>query len=241
MACQVRVTLKVVPQAALVVVLTTVMVILDPLQPSVAVGAPKDQAVPHSTVRSGAQVMTGAAVSTRVIVWLHRAVFPQSSRASHVRVALNVSPQPNWVVVLATLTLTAPQLSLAVGASKSHSVPHSTVRPAAHAMVGGVESPTVTVWLQRLVWPQSSRASHVRIALKVLPQPVLVTVLTMLMLTPPQLSLALGASKVHSAPHSTVRSGWQVMDGGVSTTVIVWLHVTVWPQSSRAVQVRLTI
>jgi hypothetical protein len=56
-----------------------------------------------------------------------------------------------------------------------------------------------------------------------------------------QLSVATGVSKVHEEPHSTVRFvGQKVNTGGVvSITVIVWLQVFVFPQQSRASQVRV--
>jgi hypothetical protein len=52
------------------------------------------------------------------------------------------------VVVLTIVTVTLPQLSLAVGASKLQLLPHSTLLSAAHEIIGGIISTTVTVWLQ---------------------------------------------------------------------------------------------
>ena len=66
--------------------------------------------------------------------------------------------------------------------------------------VGGVVSTTVTVWLQKAMLLQVSVAFQVRVALKVQPE-ALVTVLKMVMVTPPQLSVALGGSNVHGSPH----------------------------------------
>jgi hypothetical protein len=85
-------------------------------------------------------------------------------------------------------------------------------------------------------------ARQVRVVSKVFPQcPVLfVVVLTILTITLPQLSAAVGASKLHAAVHSTVLSPTQVMLGLVlSTTATVWLHSAKFPQSSVARQVRL--
>src|SRR5258706_3521098 len=59
-ARQVRVALKVLPQAALVTVPSMLMV------PSLVEGASKVQAEPHSTVLLATQVITGAVVSTTV-------------------------------------------------------------------------------------------------------------------------------------------------------------------------------
>src|ERR1044071_2125479 len=62
----------------------------------------------------------------------------------------------------------------------------------------------------------------------------------MVMATVPQVSLAVGASKVQGLVHSTVLSATQAMVGRVvSTAVTFWLHSTKLPQSSVARQVRV--
>src|SRR5947209_5546608 len=113
--------------------------------------------------------------------------------------------------------VTVPQVSLAVGGSKDQALVHSTVLLGTPVMVGGVWSSTVTVWLHSAVLPQASVARHVRVASKVLPQwpTVLVTVLRMVMVTSPQVSLAVGALKVQTLVHSTVLLATQVIIGGV--------------------------
>jgi len=59
----------------------------------------------------------------------------------------------------------------------------------------------------------------------VLPQVAFVTVLKIVIVFVPHVSLALGASKLHGTVHSTVLFVAQVIEGGVvSTTVTVWLH-----------------
>src|SRR5881398_658425 len=109
-------------------------------QVSLALGGSKDQALLHSTVLLGTQVMVGLVVSTRVTFWLQSAVLPQASVARQVRVASKVLPQ--WPVVLVTvltmMRVTLPQVSLAVGGSKDQVLVHSTVLPDTQAMVGGV-------------------------------------------------------------------------------------------------------
>src|SRR3989442_14076444 len=109
------------------------------------------------------------------------------------------------VTVLRMVMITVPQVSLAVGGSKDQVLVHSTVLLATQAMVGGVWSSTVTVWLQSAVLPQESVARQVRVASKVLPQwPAgLVTVLTMVTVTVPQVSLAVGGSKSQMLVQST--------------------------------------
>src|SRR5207247_2125707 len=113
--------------------------------------------------------------------------------------------------------VTLPQVSLAVGGSKDQALVHSTVLSGTQVMVGLVVSSTVTFWLHSAVLPQASVARHVRVASKVLPQcPVrLVTVLRMVMVTLPPVSVADGGSKVQVLVHSTVLADTQVIVGGV--------------------------
>src|SRR5213076_3002332 len=113
--------------------------------------------------------------------------------------------------------VTLPQVSVAVGASKDQMLVHSTVLLGTQVMVGLVVSTTVTFWLHSAVLPQASVACQVRVASNVLPQwPVrLVTVPRMAMVTLPQASVAVGASKVQLLVHSTVLLGTQVRVGGV--------------------------
>src|SRR6266496_6287599 len=93
--------------------------------------------------------------------------------------------------------VTVPQVSVAVGASKSQTLAHSTVLLGTQKMVGLVVSTSVTFWLQSAVLPQASVARQARVASKVLPQwPVMfVTVPTMVTVAVPQVSLAVGGSK----------------------------------------------
>src|SRR5262245_15158645 len=100
-----------------------------------------------------------------------------------------------------------PLLSVAVGASKVQAVPCSTVLLVLlQVITGAVVSKTVTFWLQELLLPQPSVASQVRVASNVEPQwPLtLVTVLRIVMVLLPLLSVAIGASKVQATPCSTV-------------------------------------
>src|SRR3989442_414026 len=202
-------------------------------QVSLKLGASKVQAAVHSTVLSATQVIVGAVVSTTVTFWLHRALLPQASVASQVRVASKVLPQwPAVLVTVLTMALVAkPQVWLKVGASSVEAAVHSTVLLATQVMVGAVVSTTVTTWLQVLLLPQESVALQVRVALNVLPQKplVLVTVDTIMIVTfvPSALSLAVGGSKFQATPHSTVLSRAQVRFGGVASTVKVPQLVTV--------------
>jgi hypothetical protein len=211
-AVQVRLALKVFPQKPVrFVVVVTTMFTLVPSHTSKTAGGRKFQTVPHSTVRSGAQVRLGAVVSTTTIVWLHVLLFVQGSVARHVRVALKVLLQKPPVFVrvfrIVTFTFVPAQASNALGAVKFQTIPHSTTRLLAHTRFGGVVSITVIVWLHVLLLLQGSLARQVRVALKLLLHPplALVTVLTIVIVTfvPAQMSKALGWAKFQTVPHST--------------------------------------
>src|SRR5881392_1425143 len=142
----------------LVTVLRMVIVALP--QVSVAVGASKLQVLVHSTVLLGTQRMVGLVVSTTVSFWLQSAVLPQASVARHVRVASKVFPQcPVKLVAVLTIVMVAvPQVSLAVGGSKSQALVHSTFLLPTQVMTGLVVSCSVTVWLHSAKLPQPSVA-----------------------------------------------------------------------------------
>src|SRR5438477_9078892 len=135
-----------------------------------------------------------------------------------------------------------PQVSHTLSLHDALPILHSTVLLGTQVMDGGVRSSTVTFWLQSAVLPQASVARQVRVASKVLPQwpAVLVTVLRMVIVALPQVSLAVGASKDQALVHSTILLGTQVMVGGVwSSTVTFWLQSAKLPQSSVARHVRV--
>src|SRR5438876_9738509 len=118
--------------------------------------------------------------------------------------------------------VTVSQVSLAVGGSKAQVLVHSTVLFGTQVMVGGVVSTTVTFWLQSAVLPQASVARQVRVASKVLPQwPVrLVTVLRMVMVTVPQVSVAVGASKDQALVDRKSVVWGKVVVGGVWSSIV---------------------
>jgi hypothetical protein len=87
----------------------------------------------------------------------------QASVAFHVRVTVRKQAVP-LVTVLTIEIVALPQVSLAVGASKLHATPHSTILPGTHVIVGGSVSRTVTVWLHSTLLLQASVAFHVRVA-----------------------------------------------------------------------------
>src|SRR5437016_8542248 len=103
--------------------------------------------------------------------------------------------------------VTSPQVSVAVGASKDQMLEHSTVLLPTQMMVGLVVSFAGTHCLQPVTLQHRTVAREGREASKVLPQwPVmLVTVLRTVMVTSPQVSVAVGASKDQELGSATCR------------------------------------
>src|SRR6266850_1395302 len=117
-ACQVRMASNVFPHNAFVIVPVMVIVAFVPSQTSVAEGASNVHTSPHSTMRLLAQVMSGAVVSTTVMVWLHEALLLQLSVACQVRMASNVFPHSALVIVpvMVIVAFVPSQTSVAEGA-----------------------------------------------------------------------------------------------------------------------------
>src|SRR6266436_1071947 len=137
-----------------------------------------------------------------------------------------------------------PLLSVAFGASIVQAVPSSMLLLVLlQVITGAVVSTTVTFWLHCALLPHASVACQVRVASRVVPQwlAVLVTVLTIVMVLVPLLSVAVGASKVQAVPNSTVLFVLlHVITGAVvSTTITFWLQEALLPQASVACQVRV--
>src|SRR5260370_18176879 len=106
------------------------------------------------------------------------------------------------------LMVAVPLLSVALGASRVKALPNCAVLLLlpVQFITGAVVSTTVTVWLHWALLVQASVACQVRVASKALPQcpAVLVTVLRMVIVAVPLLSVAPGASKVPAFPNLTV-------------------------------------
>jgi hypothetical protein len=73
------------------------------------------------------QWTTGAVVSTMVTTWLKKELLPQQSVAFQVRVATFGQVPLVTVLKTETVTLLPQHVSVAVGGSKVHWLPHSTV------------------------------------------------------------------------------------------------------------------
>src|SRR5689334_20255030 len=97
------------------------------------------------------------------------------------------------------VTFVPPHRSDAVGGSKSHARPHSTIRLETHVSTGGVVSMMVMVWLQVAELLQLSVACQVRVCAKVLPHSGVTMLVrtTIVTFVPSAMSSALGASKSH--------------------------------------------
>ena len=179
-------------------------------QVSLAVAVPKLGAAPatHSSVWFEAQVMTGGLVSTKVMVCEQEAVLVQASVAVQVRWKILTAGQVAGSVTSTKVTVTlVSHMSVAVGVPKMGAAPvtHASVWLEAQVTTGGVVSTTVTVWLHRLVLPQSSTTRQLRVAVKPHEPETLVTVLTVTseMLLPPQgVFPSSGGLKPHMLPHS---------------------------------------
>ena len=124
---------------------------------------------------------------------------------------------------------------------------HSIVVLAGQVSDGGVLSSTVTVCKHVLLFPQASVAVHVLVMVYSCGQaPAAVTSLEVTTGARSQLSVALATPVLAGAvlsEHSIVRlAGHEVIVGGVlSSTVITWRQVLLFPQASVAIQVLLIV
>src|SRR5207244_1643797 len=117
---------------------------------------------------------------------------------------------PNTVIV----TLVPQQASVAEGGSKLQVLPHSTVLLVAQVKTGGCVATAVTVWLQVALLLQQSVACQVAVAEYEQSLPVVTMLETMACAGTQQPPEALGGSKLHVLPHSTVLLVAQVKTSG---------------------------
>src|SRR4029078_276194 len=144
------------------------------------------------------------------------------------------------------LTSTVPShASMAAGVSKVGAVPHSNgLTTTGQVMTGGVLSCTTTVLLHCDVFPQSSIAVHVLVTLYSCGhEPGMVSSVKLTSTVPSHASMAVGVPKVGVVPHSIglTTTGHDMTGGVLSCTTIVLLHCDVFPQSSIAVHVLVTL
>ncbi len=192
------------------------------------------------------QVIVGAVTSRTTIVPLQVAVLPQSSVAVQVRVTLYVPAHDPCVVASENVMVTvASHASVAVGGVNTGTAGQLIgVVCATQVIVGAVTSRTTIVPLQVAVLPQSSVAVQVRVTLYVpAHDPCVVASENVIVTVASQASVAVGGVNTGTAGQLIgVVCVTQVIVGAVtSRTTIVPLQVAVLPQSSVAVQVRVTL
>ena len=193
-------------------------------------------------------MITGATVSTTLIVWTQELLLPAQSVAVQVRVMTLVFGQVPASMLSVEITLGAgSQLSVAVALPVkpgSVGVLHWTVVSDGQVITGAVVSTTLMICTQELLLPAQSVAVQVRVMTEVLGH-VPGTVLSLCVITGAgsQLSVAvalpvtIGSLEVL---HWTVASGGQVITGAVvSTTLMVCTQELLLPAQSVAVQVRV--
>jgi hypothetical protein len=212
-------------------------------QRSEAVAAPKLGVLGHSTFATVGQVIEGGVLSDTEMVRLQVEELPQSSVAVQVRVTENAWGQLPGVVTLENVGITLlSHRSEAVAAPKLGVLGHSTFATVGQVITGGVLSVTEMVRLQVDELPQSSVAVQVRVTENAWGQePGVVTLENVGTTLLSQRSEAVAAPKLGVLGHSTFATVGQVIEGGVlSVTEMVLLQVDELPQSSVAVQVRVT-
>src|SRR4051812_40247748 len=168
---------------------------------------------------------------------------PQSSVAVLVRVTENSWGQAPGVVTLENVGITLwSQASEAVAAPNEGDAGHSTFDTVGHVITGGVLSVTEIALLQVEELPQSSVAVQVRVIENSWGQlPGVVTSEDVGITLWSQASEAVAEPNEGDAGHSTFDTVGHVIEGGVlSVTEMVLLQVEELPQSSVAVQVRVT-
>lgn len=112
------------------------------------------------------------------------------------------------------------------------------------AMTGATKSTTVMVWDVLEIFPQPSVAVHVLVVLyEPAHAPCVTTSEYVRVNALPQASVAVAIAKTGVAGHAIVEgAGKEDITGGVvSMTLIVWELVEEFPQTSRAVHVRVTL
>src|SRR5262245_2057676 len=189
--------------------------------------------------------MTGGVLSSTVMVWLAVLLLPQASRAVQVRVfEYSCGHDPGVVTSLGVRVGFGSQASLAVGLLNTGVAGHSMVEgPPTPEITGGVLSSTVMVCEALLLLPQASRATQVRVFEYSWGHvPGVVTSLGVSVGFGSHTSLAVGVLNTGVFGHSIVEGPPtpEITGAAVSSTVMVWAQIELFPQSSTAFQVRVT-
>src|SRR6185436_12608746 len=195
---------------------------------------------------AGRAAITGALVSTTLMVWLAVLLLPQASVAVQVRLTLYEPAQAPSVFTSAKVRVNVlPQASVAVATAKTGVAGQLMVLGAGRAAItGAVVSTTLMVWLAVLLLPHASVAVQVRVTLyEPAHAPLVFTSAKVRVKALPQASVAVATANTGVAGQVMVLGAGRAAITGavVSTTLIVWLAVLLLPQASVAVQVRLTL
>src|SRR6266545_3926288 len=197
-AVQVRVTEYFCGQEPGVVTSAKVRVGVPP-QASVAVGVAKEGVAGHCMVEGpGNAEITGAVLSSTVMVWLAVLELLHGSVAVQVRVKEYSCGQEPGVVTSAKVKVgVPPQASVAVGVAKEGVAGHSMVEgPGSAEMTGAVLSSTVMVWVAVLGLPHGLVAVQVRVTEYFCGQePGVVMSAKVRVGVPPQASVAAGEAR----------------------------------------------
>src|SRR6266496_1253877 len=174
----------------------------------------------------GSAEMTGAVLSSTVMVWLAVLALPHGSVAVQVRVTeCSCGQEPGVVTSAKVRVAVPPQPSVAVGVANDGVAGHSMVDGPGNAeMTGAVLSSTVMVWVAVLALPHGLVAVQVRVTEYFCGQePGVVTSAKVSVGVPPQASVAVGVAKDGVAGHSVIEGpGSAEMTGAVlSSTAMV--------------------
>lgn len=139
----------------------------------------------------------------------------------------------------------ASQTSRAVASPKEGDEPHSTgLMTVGHSITGGVVSNMSIVLLHVAVFPQSSVAVYVLVTLDPRRhEPGIVTSVYVIPTKASHASMAEGVPNDNDDPHSAglLTTGQMITGGVLSCTTMVLLQAAVFPQSSIAIQVLVTL
>jgi hypothetical protein len=180
------------------------------------------------------------------------ALLPQASMALHVRVMIRVvghGPPVTLSVNVTTGLASHASVAVAVPVVLGTAEPLQLVsKSAGQVITGGVVSRNVMVCVHVRMFPAQSVAFQVRLIRRTFGQLRVVRLSVKVIAGEgSQLSVALGVPVAAGvvSPHSTVRSGGQVMVGrvlsGEVVTVMVCVQVAAFPAQSVAFQVRRTV
>ena len=168
------------------------------------------------------------------------ATLPHASVAVQVLVILYDPGQLPGMVTSANVRVGVVQLSVAVGVIQDGVPEHSMVVGAGNAEItGGVVSSTLMVWDAFATFPHASVAVHVLVMEYSFGHDPGIVTSAKVNVGVPQLSVAVGVVHEGVPEHSMVvgAGNADITGGVVSSTLIVWDALVIFPHSSVAVHV----